>query len=585
MLTGIVLLVVLIALAREVAPPAATIVGGLVALVLVGVVPPEVALGGLASPATIAIAGLFVMTRALREHGRIERAVMGLLGDGARGERRALLRLLPPLALLSGMMNNVPLVVTTAPMVRDWAQRRGLATTRLLIPVSFVVILGGLVTLIGTGPTLIVSSALAATGAPAFGFLTVTPVGLPLAIVGGTLVVLLGPRLLPDRRDAWERGDADLRTYTVPMSIAPGGPCDGRTIAEAGLRDLPSTFVAAVVRDGLELPAVGPETRLEGGDDLVLVGGRDDVAALLAHPGLVSAEEAQVELLDGDGHGLVECVLSSGSPLVGTTLKALSFRGRYGGVVVAVRRAGERLSGRLGRIALRPGDVLLVLAGPGFVERWATEPDFGSVVELDGSTARPADRRTWITLAAFATMVVVVASGAVPIATAVLGACAVLVATRTIGFRQALDAVDRDIVLIVAGSLGLATALGSSGLVGAAADVVLRLALGLGPLAALAVLTLATMALTETIANTAAAALMTPLAVELALRTGADPTGFAVAVAVAASASFLTPIGYATNTIVYGLGRYRFGDFWRLGLPLSLTVVTTVLLVVPRVWG
>lgn len=585
LLTAIVLAVVLVALARELAPPAAVVLGGVVALVLAGVLEPDRAFAGLSSPATLSIAGLFVVSRALRQHGRLETLVARLLGDGSRGERGALIRLVPALALTSGVMNNTPLVVTAAPMVRDWAERRGLAASRLLIPVSFAAILGGLLTLIGTGPTLVVSGALAASGRPGFGFLTIGAVGLPLLVVAGTLLVILAPRVLPDRRDHAQRVAAAERDYTVLMAVASGGPSDGRTIVEAGLRSLDGTFVAGLVRGGEELAAIGPTTRLRGGDELVLVGRAEDVAELLSHPGLLPGERAQVRLLDGERHDLVECVLSSSSPLVGTTLKELSFRGRYGGAVVAIHRAGERLTGRLGRVPLRPGDVLLVLADPGFAERWRGEPDFGAVVPIDGARERPSDARTRITVATFVAMVALAASGLVPVITAILGACAVLVATRTVSFRRALDAVDRDVVLIVAGAIGFAEALTVSGLAAAAAAAAEALAAGLGPVGALAVLVVATLALTEAVTNVAAAALMAPIGIDLAERVGADPTGFAVAVAVAASASFLTPIGYQTNTIVYGLGRYRYGDYWRLGLPLTLATLATVLVVVPRVWG
>ena len=584
-LTAVVVVVTLVALARELAPPAGVVVGGVVALVLLGVLDAERAFAGLANPATLTIAGLFVVSRALRQHGRLETLVARLLGEGDGGERGALLRLVPTVALVSGVMNNTPLVATVAPLVRDWAERRGLAASRLLIPVSFASILGGLLTLIGTGPTLIVSSALVASGRAGFEFLTVGAVGLPLLLVAGPIVALLGARVLPDRRDRAERIAADRRDYTVLMAVARGGPSDGRTVSEAGLRSLPGTFVAGLVRDGEELAPVAPATRLKGGDELGLGGGAEVIAALLTHPGLVAGERAQVRLLDGERHRLVECVLGSSSPLVGTTLKALSFRGRYGGAVVSIHRAGERLVGRLGQVPLRQGDVLLVLADPGFAERWRGEPDFGAVIALEDGGPGPADARTRLTLFTFAAMVAAAASGIVPVVTAVLGACAVLVGTRTVSFRRALDAVDRDVILIVAGAIGFAQALTASGLSATLAGTAVTLSDGAGLVGALAVIVVATMVLTELVTNVAAAALMAPIAIDLAERTGADPTGFAVAVAIAASASFLTPIGYQTNTLVYGLGRYRFGDYWRLGLPVALATLVTTLAVVPRVWG
>ncbi|MFA9444042.1 SLC13 family permease [Egicoccus sp. AB-alg6-2] len=584
-LAAAILLVLVLALVREVVAPAAAMVGALVACVLVGILPAEQAFLGLANPATISIAGLFVVARAVRDHAGIDGVIGRFLGDGSGGAHGALLRFVPPVIGLSGFLNNTPLVAAGAPVIRGWAERNGVAATKLLMPLSFAAILGGTLTVIGTGPNLVISGMLQAAGEPGLRFFELTPAGLPLAVVGGTALVVLAPRLLPDRRTPHELLAAHERDYTLRLQVLPSGPVDGRTVAQAHLRDLPGTFLAAVRRhpDG-QRPAA-PDTVLHGGDELVFVGNIAAVRDLLTRPGLVEAERAQIEVLDGDGHGLTECVVGSTSALVGSTLKEVSFRGRYGGAVIALHRASERVDGKLGTVELRAGDALLLLGDPGFAERWNGHRDFALLVPHDDrADGMSSPRYRWLTLATFSAMVVLAATGALPVLSAILLACTVLVATRAIRFTRAIDALDLDVLLIVAAAIGLGQAIAASGLSEALAAAIEGAAVTTSPMVALALVAIGTMVLTELLTNVAAAALMLPIALDVAQRVGAEPTGFAVAVALAASSSYLTPIGYQTNTIVYGLGGYRFGDYWRLGLPMAVISLATILVAVPLVW-
>ena len=585
---AVVLLAAVLALARELAPPPAVMIGAVVALVLVGVLQPEEAFAGLSNAATLTIAGLFIVARTVRDHARINVVVERVLGGNGTtrgGTRRALVRMPLPVLGLSSVLNNIPLVATLAPVVRSWAERHGVAATHLLIPLSFAAILGGLLTTIGTATNLVVSGIVETSGlAPAFGFFEVTWVGLPLAVVAVTIMVLLAPRVLPDRRSPHERLSGHERDFAVRLQVAPDGPLDHATVDGAGLRDLRTTYLAGLVRDGHEIAPVAPDTLLLAGDVLTFVGRVDDVRDLLSRPGLVEAEHPQTELLEGDGHDLYECVLGSSSRLVGRTLKEVSFRGHYGGAVVAIHRAGQRVDAKLGTVRLQPGDVLLVLADEPYGERWQGTPDFAVVVPHRARTSSRSPREPFVALVVLA-MVGLSASGLVPIVTSVLAAVAVFIGTRTIRFRRALDALNLDVLLIVAAAIGLGIAMQTSGLAGVVADGVAWAAGEGGVLLALAMVVIGTIVLTELVTNVAAAGIMVPVALDAAQRLQAEPTGFAVAVAIAASASFLTPIGYQTNTIVYGLGGYRFGDYWRLGLPLTAAVLVVTLLVVPAVWG
>jgi di/tricarboxylate transporter len=576
---AVVILLVLVGLVREVASPAAVLLGGLAVLVLGGALPVEHAFAGLASPATISIAGLFIVARAVRDHVGLDAVLARLLGDGSRSERRVLMRFVPPVMLLSAVANNTPIVAVGAPVLRTWAERHGVAATRLLMPLSFATILGGTLTLIGTGTNLVVSALLTEAGHAPLGFFELTPLGAPVAAVGGAVILWLAPRVLPDRRTPHEQLASHRRDYSVHLVVEPNGPLDGLTLAEAGLRDLPAAYVASVDHGEGSLGPSGPETVLRGGDELVLVGGIESVQELLRRPGIREAEHAQTRRLLGEEHRLVECVIATGSDLVGRTAKDVAFRGRYGAAIIAIHRAGKRISGKLGTVGLRAGDSLLVLSEPAFVERWSQHRDFALLIPhaVEGSADDGGVRR-WIAIITFVGMVVLAASGLIPVVHAIIVACAVLVATRTLSFGRAIAAIDVDIVLIVSAAIGIGAAITATGLSAALADSLTGPAIA-SPLATIVVVVVATMVLTELVTNVAAAALMLPVALDLASLTGTDPRGLALAVAVAASASFLTPLGYQTNTIVYGVGGYRFTDYWRLGLPVTIVTIIAIVVV------
>lgn len=582
--TAAVLVALVVVLAREIVGPAAGILGALVLLVVLGIVPPEDGFSGFSSSATLTIAGLFVVARAIRDHLGLERGIGAVLGSGD-GERGTLARLLAPIVLSSSVIANTPLVAGLAPMVRNWAERNGRPASRYLMPLSFAAIVGGVITTIGTSTTLLVSGLVErATGEP-FGFFEVTPVGAPVALVGTVVLVLLAPRLLPDRSTAGHEVATHERDYTFRLTVEPGGPVDGVSVAEAGLRNLHDVYLAEIQRGARRMAPVARAQTLRGGDELVFVGRVEHVHGLEDdHPGLVHAERGQLERLPGDRRGLHEVVLGPNSRLLHRTLKDVAFRGRYDAVVMAIHRAGERVDEKLGTVPLQAGDALLLQAGPDFADRWRDRGDFAVVVALDDGGSGRSPRAPMVALAV-GLLVLLAGLGVVSTLVAVLIACAILVGTGTTSFFRAKDAVDLDIVLIVAGAIGIGAAVEASGLAQLVADGIVGIADAAGAIGALAAVLVGTLVLTELVTNVAAAALMVPVALDVAASTGSDPRGFAVAVAIAASSSFLTPIGYQTNTIVYGLGGYRFGDYWRLGLPMTLMVLAIGLVTIPLVWG
>ncbi len=564
-LTSGVVAAMFVAMVRGTAP-ALAIVGALVALLATGVVDERAAFAGFSSPAPITVGALFVLAKAVERSGVLGPVLRGALG-GPGGERASLARLLAPSAAASAFLNNTPIVAVLMPGVLANAEERRVAASRVLMPLSFAVILGGMVTTIGTSTNLLVSGLLEASGQAPLGLFEITPLGLPLAIAGVALLVWIAPRRIPERASPRSRLAAAEREFVLRMVVDPGGPLVGRDVEAAGLRHLEGVFLVEIERSGERIAPVAPETGLEAGDQLLFVGQARTVSDLRALAGLRSAESPHLAGLEGSSQRLVEVVLGPESPLLGQTPKQLDFRARYQAAIVGIHREGEPVAAKLGAVRLRLGDTLLLLADPDFAARWRGRPDFW-VLAVGAEPAGGGWRAPFV--AAVAVSVVVLAgSGAVPILHASLVGAFAVVAARALSLQEARGAIEVETLVVIAASFGIGAAIERSGLAAVIGHALVELAQGVGWRGALAGVVIATLVLTEFISNNAAAALLFPIATAAAAEAGGDPRRFAIAVAIAASCSFLTPVGYQTNTMIYGPGGYRFGDYWRLGAPLT----------------
>jgi di/tricarboxylate transporter len=567
------------ALVRDLFSPAVVVVAAMIVLLVAGVISPSEALSGFSNPAPITVAALYVLARAVEKTGGLQPLLGATLGSG-EGRRWPLARLLLPTALASAFVNNTPIVAMLAPQVTDWAERRGISPSRFLMPLSFAAILGGLLTVIGTSTNLVVSGLLVGHGLDPIGMFEISRLGLPVALAGLVIVVLTAPAVLPERRVPRRQLAEGGREFTVTMRVVRRGPLDGQAVEAGGLRHLQGVYLVEVERGEDTIAPVAPTTVLRGGDRLTFVGRADLVVDLHNQRGLESAEARHVAAFDTHRHTFFEVVLGPNSPLIGRTLREVQFRGRYQAAAVAIHRAGARVAGKLGAIRLRVGDMLLLLADTGFAQRWRDRNDFLLTARLGGSPPAVA-RKAWLVGLIGLGLVVAAGSGAVPILQASLIAGVLLVALGVLSAGEARGAVDLDVILVIAAAFGVAAAIERSGLGERAATVMVSAFAPLGPRGVVLGVVLATVLLTEVITNNAAAVLMFPIAVATAERMHLDVRWLAMAVAVAASASFLTPIGYQTNTMVYGPGGYRFGDYARLGAPLTIIVVLLAVLVVP----
>ncbi len=576
-------LLTLVLLVKDLMAPANVMLAAAIALLLAGVITPEQAFAGFGNPAPMTVAALYILARAAEKTGLLQPVLERLLGRG-HGGRWAMTKLLVPSAAASAFLNNTPIVAMMIPQILRWADRVRESASRYLMPMSFAVVLGGVITTIGTSTNLVVSGLLHQAGGAPLGLFEITPVGLPVAIVGLMTMIITVPWLQPDRLPTRGQLEESVREFAVTMTVVPGGPLEGVEVEAGGLRNLQGVFLAEIERGGEQIAPVAPNQVLRGGDRLNFVGRADHVVDLQSRRGLVSAEAQHMMHFDSARHGFFQAVVGANSPLVGKTLKEVEFRRTYQAAVVAIHRSGQAVAAKLGEVKLRLGDTLLVLADPGFRDRWRDRNDFLMVAAMDG-TPPAVSRKAWIVGIIGLLIVGVAGAGFLPILQASLVGVVALVAFGVLTATEARNAIELDTIIVIAASFALGAAMEKSGLAAVAARLVLDLSGGSGVHGALFGLVLATVVTTELITNNAAAALLFPIAFASAQQLGVDPRPFAIAVAVAASNSFLTPIGYQTNTMVYGPGGYRFFDYVRVGLPLTVSTVLTTVIVIPWWWG
>ena len=583
-ITILVLVAVVYSLVRDLLAPAAAMLAGTAVLLLTGVIDAEEAFSGFSNPAPITVALLYILAKAVSATGLLEPLIDRALQTG--GSARATLgRVLPPVLVASSVLNNTPIVAMMVPHFLSWTSRHGKSPSRYLMPLSFAAILGGTVTLIGTSTNLVISGLLAEAGYEPLSFFEITVVGLPVAIVGLILVIGLAPQVLPDRTSIRDDFGTAGREFIIDMLVNEDGPLDGTTVELGGLRNLSGVFLVEIVRADEIVAPVRPEMVLHGADRLRFAGRVDQVVDLMAIPGISSTESEQFEGFDTSRSSFFEVVVGATSPLVGHTLKGFRFRGYYQAAVVAIHRAGQRIDAKLGDVTVRVGDTLVLLADPGFRSRWRDRSDFLLISPLGEVPLTPRRGGPVVAVATIGA-VLLAATGVLPALEAVLLGVMIILAFRVLTPGEAKNAIDLDVILTMAGGFGLAAAMQVSGLAETIAAGMVDSFGSVGAIGALLGIVLATVVLTELVSNTAAALIMFPIAVSAAIELGLDDVrGFAIAVAVAASASFLTPIGYQTNTMVYGPGGYRYTDYARLGAPTSIAMVLIILATVPVFWG
>ncbi|MEP1305315.1 MAG: SLC13 family permease [Balneola sp.] len=556
--------------------------GGLALLIVSGIIPTNLALEGFSNEGMLTVAALYVVAAGLKETGAIQYVVQKVMGN-ASTIRASQLRIMSPVMIMSAFFNNTPIVASFIPALEKWSRRTNIPVSKVLIPLSYAAILGGTCTLIGTSTNLILNGLLIEESTTrSLGLFEPALVGIPCAIAGFIYLFIFGDRLLPNRNSSIDTFQ-NTREYTIEMIVEEGSSLVSKSIEEAGLRNLTSLFLAEIIRDNRSIPAVAPHEKLKSKDRLVFIGMVDSIIDIQQIQGLKLATD-QIFKLDSPRRErvLVEAVVSASNPILGRTIREAGFRDRYNAVVLAVSRSGERLSKKIGDVKLNSGDTLLLEAHPKIISQYRNSNDFYLMSSIEDS-APTTYEGSFFSVSILIGMVILAGTGILSMLQASFLAAAFMIGLKCTRYSQALESIDWRVLIAIGSSLGLGAALESTGAAIVFAEGLLGLAAS-NPMLALILTYLCTWLLTEMITNNAAAVLVFPIALSIALEMGVDFMPFAIIIIMGASASFSTPIGYQTNLMIYGPGGYRYSDYLKIGVPLNLIVGTIAVSLTPLIW-
>jgi len=559
-------------------------IGVMVLLILSGSATPAQALEGFSHPATLIVAALLILSGGIQRTGIVDGLAVWMRRRAGRSQSRFLKLQSAVVAPMSAFVSNTAVVAVFLPITLSAARERGYSVGRLLIPLSFASLLGGMCTLIGTSTNVVVAKLAQDHGLPPIRMFDFAPIGLMIALPGLVYLVYLAGRLPAGghRGERLTRG-YHLRRYLTEVEIVPGSHLSGLSLEESELSRLHDLDVLEIHRDGHRMTP-GQTTTLLERDVLLVHAPLETIRRIQVSEGFRLRTEAKIDLSDlvGGGMLLAEAVVPPGSPLDRRTLQSAFFRNKYGVTALAVYHDRETIRERVGKMDLHVGDVLLLYGSKKRLRDLAGLPEVLSVVQVH--PPRPRRRLGWLALAILAATVLLAATGVVSLVNAVLGGAALMLLSGCLTLREAFRSVDRRTIFLLAGMISLGLAMERTGAARFVARNVIELGGDWGPYAVLAAMYLATMLLTEVLTNNACAVIMTPIAIATARDFGLNPMPFVFAVAYAASASFLTPLGYQTNMFVYGPGGYRFSDFARVGWLLSLLSWGVVTLFAPVFW-
>ena len=598
----VVVVLMIIALLKEVMRPGLVLFTAVVIFMVAGIISSDEALSGFSNKGMITVAILFLVSEGFKQTGALTKVAAVLLPKKRAPIPRLILRLTLPIAGISAFLNNTPMVIIFAPMIKKWAEKLSLPSQKFLIPLSYATIFGGTCTLIGTSTNLVVHGMMLDRGLDGFGFFELAKVGIFITIVGFIYLNVFSNRLLPGEVIPRHSFPNDVREYYFDVILQEGSSLIGKEIEKRRLPGLAEFVVKTVIREGKHIRISNTPFEILEGDELILAGKSEDIGFLMQQSGIA------LKCLDAADSGflnqnlkLVEVVIAPRFPGIQKTIEEFDFRGHYNAVVMAVHRNGERITTNMQSVELKTGDNLMLLTTDDFTRYWGESRAFymsSEVGDMDSSKNR---WKRWLAVSITLLMVIGATLGGnlksflesrgsdwnVELDMFFFAAVAmVLMASMKIfQAKKYTKPINWDVLITVASAFGISRALQNSGVADIVAYSVINFSKNMGPIGVLAAIFIITNIFTEIITNNAAAALSFPIALSAATQLGVDPQPFFVAIAMAASCSFSTPIGYQTNLIVQSIGNYKFGDYWKIGLPLNILAFIVSMIVIPIFWS
>lgn len=574
---------------RERIPPDVVALSLFVVIAATGLVPTKDAFAVFSNPAPITVAAMFVLSAALIRCGALD-YLSGTFAKASILPYQAVIFLLVLLvAFVSAWINNTPVVVVFVPVALGIARRMRIPASKFLIPISFASVLGGNCTLIGTSTNLVVNGLLVERNLPGLSMFELAEVGIPAALIGALYLAIFGQRLLPARESLTSiLSEDERREYMTEAFVPPQSPLIGKSLRAGGLVKARGFRVIEVVRDGVAIHIDPNATPLEEGDRMILACRPSGIAHARSMPGFDFTAEAGLEQIAAHEGVVFEGAVAPNSEIIGQSISELNFRQRFRVIVLAIHRNGENVREKLETLPLQMGDILLMMG----TEQAVNELRNGDDLILFDRPPLPSlsrHKRIPLVLATIAAVVLGETLDVVPIHLGAIAGALLMCLTGCIKPKEAYESIEWNLLFVIFGMLALGVAMQQTG---AASWLASNVVAGVGhvvagphkPLVMLGCLYLVTLLLTEILSNNAVAALMVPIALGIAAEAGLDARPFVIAATIAASAAFATPIGYQTNTYIYGIGGYRFHDFVKVGIPLNVLCFITAMVVIPRVW-
>ncbi len=589
MIEGLAVLVILIAALVAFATERIRIdlvaLGVMVLLMVLGIVSPKEGLSGFSNPATVTIAAMFVLSAGLQRTNLPTLVGTRIVSLANESEGRLIVLLMLTTALLSAFILNTAVVAVFIPIALRIANEMKISPSRLLMPISFGAILGGTLTLIGTSTNLLVSSIAAQSGLEPFSFFAFAPFGIITLAAGLLYMATIGRKLLPNRPIESDLLDKyHIREYLSQIEVRPNSPLIGKKLGDLNLGKRYDITFLDILRDGRTILLPGASRHIRANDIILVRGPLDKLLELQKIEGLdiVPLNKLPEEFLSkGNELGMAEVVVAPQASIMGFTIKELNFRQRFGVVAIGMLRRGMSIIGKFTHEPIMAGDMLLVVGERKNLAKLSNNPDFLLLVDVPMPAVR--STKAFWALAIMAGVVIAAILGA-PIVVSALAGSLMMIVTRVLTLDDAYHALDKRVLVMLAGILSLEAAMENSGLAQWLSESILYL---LDPAPAWLIVGtfyLLSMLLTETMSNQATAVVLAPLAISAANMMGANPTPLLMAITFAASASFMTPVGYQTNTMIYNTGNYRFLDFTKVGTPLNILLLILATIFIPMIW-